>query len=108
MKILILFFLFCSLSHAETVYVLEQTIGDETRRFVLEESKIEKARFQFFNKKAKSILKMKSQEKSFCLKDYVTLEEKSGKSVLACIRSKEKISKDLVKFSSLVQLQFGK
>lgn len=103
--------LFCLTSKAADEFTLKVTIGDAVKEYNVEKSKTKTEVYAFFQKRMDSIFKFKSQNKNFCMRDHIQLKMSKGenrKEILACARSSQKTTKELIKFSNLVQAEFGK
>jgi hypothetical protein len=94
----------------EEVILFKSLIGDKTVEFSLSSEKNKPDQFSYFSKKANSILKLKSHDSKFCLRDFLELKINKGKKtrkVLACVRSKTKLTKEMKKLANLLQVQYG-
>lgn len=104
-------FSFKAVAAEEEVILFKSLIGDKTVEFSLSSEKNKPDQFNYFSKKAQSILKQKSHDSKFCLRDYLELKivkgEKTQK-ILACVQSKTKLTKEMKKLANLLQAQYGK
>lgn len=94
----------------EEVILFKSLIGDKTVQFSLSSEKNKPDQFSYFSKKANSILKLKSHDSKFCLRDYLELTISKGeknRKILACVKSNTKLTKEMKKFANLLQVQYG-
>ena len=107
---LLLIFSFNVRAAEEEVILFKSLIGDKTVQFSLSSEKIKPDQFNYFSKKANSILKLKSHDSKFCLRDYLELTITKGekpRKILACVKSKTKLTKQMKKLANLLQVQYG-
>lgn len=96
---------------AESVNIsFKSKIGDKKVEYVLSPEKTKPDQLQFFLKKSQSILKFKSHDSKFCPKEIFELnvvEGKNKKSIMACARSKTKLTKEMKNLANLLQVQYA-
>ncbi|MGZ3691517.1 MAG: hypothetical protein ACXVAX_08435 [Pseudobdellovibrio sp.] len=98
-------------ANADDEFTLKVTIGDTVKVHHIERSKTKEDVYDFFQKKMNSLFKMKPHNKNFCRRENIQLTavtKNVKKDIVACARSKQKLTKELVQFSNLVQVEFGK
>ena len=96
---------------AESVNInFKSKIGDKKVEYILSQEKTKPDQLQFFLKKSQSILKFKSHDSKFCPKEIFELnvvEGKKTKTILACARSKTKLTKEMKNLANLLQVQYA-
>lgn len=95
---------------AATALELTVKAGDNIKNYHLDSEKTKKDQFDYFYDKAKKILKYKSQNISFCHRNYIQLqliENNKTFKMLGCLHSKEKITAALTDFANTINLQYG-
>ena len=85
-------------------------IGDKISEYNLDETKTKPDQLQFFLKKSKNILKLKSHKQKFCENEkfeLILVEGTVEKRTLACVRSKTKITQEMKSLANLLQVQYA-
>lgn len=112
-RIFVLSFLFLNLAFAtEPISInFKSKIGDRVVEYNLNQEKTKPDQLQYFLKKSRNILKLKSHELKFCENEKLELslsEGKNKKTVVACVRSKTKLTKEMKSLANVLQVQYAK
>jgi hypothetical protein len=115
MKKLVGFFIFWVVSvvafGAEPTNIsFKSKIGEKSVEYKLDETKTKPDQLQFFLKKSQNILKFKSHDSKFCPNEKFELSVTEGakkKSILACARSKTKLTQEMKKLANLLSVQYA-
>lgn len=114
MKSVIFLFLslvLCNVQAADSVEInFKSVIGEREVAYNLNQDKTKPDQLQFFLKKSRSILKLKSHDLEFCKTEKFELTLKEGshkKTVMACVRSKTKLTKEMKNLANLLHVQYA-